>query len=346
MVTCKTCVMDSSTVEFVQLDNKCSFCTSEYSEISHFDRHPKGTGEVDCIIGISGGVDSCYALVRAVEVGWKPLVFHYDNGWNSNLSVSNIEKITRKLNLDLNTFVTPWKTFKSIQNAFFSADVIDLELPTDHAIFASLYRFAFKSRIRTVIMGYNAATENILPKDWAHRKFDFTNIKDIANKHSKINFSMYPHLNLAQWIFMEHLYIRRYALLNAIRYDKVAAEAYLKDEYGFEPYEGKHGESVFTRFYQNYILLEKFGIDKRRAHFSSQIVSGRLNRAVAENELKVNDYINSKQMKSDRELILSKLDMTEYDFKEYLKRPRCQHSEYRSSVVSYNRLRRMKQKIY
>jgi hypothetical protein len=346
MVTCDTCVMNSTTAEFVQQGGKCTFCAKDYSEDSQLDRHPKRTGEFDCIIGISGGVDSCYTLVRAVEAGWKPLVFHYDNGWNSNLSVSNIEKIIKKLNLELHTFVTPWRTFKSIQNAFFAADVIDLELPTDHAIFASLYRFAFKSKVRTVIMGYNSATETILPKDWAHRKYDFTNIKDITNKYSQINFSKYPHLTLAQWLFMEHVYIKRYSILNSLHYDKLAAETYLIDEYGFEPYQGKHAESVFTRFYQNYILPEKFGIDKRRAHLSSQIVSGRITRVAAEEELKFNEYIGSKQIKADRKLILSKLGMSESDFKEYLERPRCDHDEYRSSVANYGLLRRMKQKIY
>ena len=126
MPICNTCLMDSSTVEFEVIGSKCSFCVKEYTENIISERKPKGDGSFDCVVGISGGVDSCYALVCAVEAGWKPLVFHYDNGWNSNISVSNIEKIIKKLHLELNTLVTPWKTFKSIQKSFFDMECDDV----------------------------------------------------------------------------------------------------------------------------------------------------------------------------------------------------------------------------
>ena len=347
MRTCQRCLMDETTTHIKFYEASCSFCfvSNEKNSLPSFanTRYPrKTTKKYDSIVGLSGGVDSCYSLVKAVEAGWRPLVFHYNNGWNSNLSTENIENLVSSLGLDLVTYVTPWKVFKSLQRALFNSDVVDLELVTDHAVFATLYTTAYKYGIRTLITGHNNATESILPKDWCHRKYDFKNIQSIAKAHN-IPIKNYPGISLSKWIFLENYYLDRYNILDTFAYNKVEAENELIEKFGYKPYHGKHGESVFTRFYQSYILPNKFGIDKRKAHLSSEIKSGLLDRDQAKKELDKYTYIASEEFKDDLRLIFSKLDFDEKSFNEYMTRKPRSHFDYKSDQLLYESLRRIRQ---
>lgn len=235
--------------------------------------------EYDCIIGVSGGVDSTYVAWLVKQQGLRPLAVHLDNGWNSDLAVTNIQQTLNTLGIDLHTHVIDWEEFRNLQLSFLMASTPDGEVPTDHAISALLYSVASKYRLKHVISGTNIASEAILPEKWGYGYFDWAYIRDVHRSFNNTRLSTYPHFGLAKlfyYVFLRR--IRIVSILNYITYNKESAMQLLEGKLGWVYYGGKHYESIYTRFYQSYVLPKKFNIDKRRAHYANMVLSGQLTR--------------------------------------------------------------------
>jgi N-acetyl sugar amidotransferase len=290
----------------------------------------------DCVLGLSGGVDSSYLAHLAVEWGLRPLVVHFDNGWNSELAVSNIEQLVKGLKLDLHTFVMDWPEFRDLQRAYFKASVVDLEVPTDHMILGALYQIATKNGLKHILSGTNVATEAILPRRWYYPKFDLANLRDIHRQFGTLPLRKLPALGFWQMTYYNQLRgVGSVALLDLVDYNKRAAKTLLMERYGWRDYGGKHYESVFTRFYQGYILPHKFNIDKRKAHLSTLICSGQLTRAEALRELEQPTYDAGLQVE-DKRYVAKKLGFTDAEFDAVLAQPNRRHEEFATDA----RLRR------
>lgn len=299
----------------------------------------KGTNRrFDCIVGLSGGVDSTYLCLLAKELGLRPLVVHFDNGWNSELAVHNIESTVRGLGFDLYTYVVDWEEFRELQRSYFAAHVVDIEVLTDHAFMAVLYRQAMKHRISYILAGMNIATEAILPSAWVWDKCDLGNIQGIQQKHGRrpiSAFRSYPFLSPIRRAFLNRLLKMKVVCpLNWIdyRYDEVKER--IKRELGWRDYAGKHFESVFTRFYQGSILPRKFHFDKRRAHLSTLICSGQATRAACTAELQ-RPVLDPEREKLDRSYVEKKLGFSPKEFEAYLDAPPRSHREYGSSKTFF-----------
>jgi N-acetyl sugar amidotransferase len=265
---------DTKNKELGSLEQRTDYLNKKIIQIKQFGINKK----YDCLLGLSGGVDSSYVAVLAHEMGLRPLVVHLDNGWNSDIAVQNIEKICEKFQFELYTYVIDWEEFVGLQKAYLKAGVIDIEVLTDHAIYAVLKKLAHQHQIKYILSGFNYATEAIMPKGWTHNKRDFLNIKDIVQKHGEgVKFKTFPYINFYKALYYHwFLKIETLEILNFIDYDKDKTKEILKDKVDWKDYGGKHYESVFTKFYQSYILPKKFGVDKRRAHLSNQICNGKI----------------------------------------------------------------------
>jgi hypothetical protein len=255
---------------------------------------------------------------------------HFDNGWNSELAVQNIRLLMDHLGFDLETYVIDWEEFRDLQRAFFRASVIDIEMLTDHAIAASLFRIAGQRCIRHILSGYNVATESGLPQAWYWNKQDLRNIRAIHARFGTVPLRSFPTLSTWQWMVLRHTRRFRFVeLLNLMLYEKRQALRELTNDFGWRYYGGKHYESIFTRFYQAYVLPVKFGVDKRRAHLSSLIRNGEMNRDEALNELKC-PPCEPDVLKADREYVLKKLGYSEAEFAQVMALPVQPHSAYAS----------------
>lgn len=248
----------------------------------------EGAGKAyDCIIGVSGGVDSSYvAYLVKRRFGLRPLAAHFDNGWDSDLAVGNIERLLKNLEIDLYTHVVDWGEFRDLQLAFLKSSVANCEIPTDHGIIALLYRTAARYGIRYVLHGGNIATESIMPGSWMENALDYRFLRAIHRRFGTRRLKTFPTLSLprlAYYTFAKR--IRYVGVLNYMVYGKEEAMEFLEAEFGWRRYEDKHFESTYTRWFQGCLLPQKFGIDKRRAHLSSLIVSGQKTRDEALKEL-------------------------------------------------------------
>ncbi len=276
----------------------------------------------DVVIGLSGGVDSTYVAYLASRVlRLRVLAVHFDNGWNSELAVHNIEQTVQKLGIDLFTHVVDWEEFRDLQLAFFRSHTSNLEIPTDHAIKAVLYQQAARYRIRHVFSGSNAATEQILPGSWQHDASDLTFLRAIHRRFGTVPLKTLPMLGLRRLAYYTLVRrIRVHRVLNLVDYDKEKTIALISGELNWRPYGVKHGESTFTRFFQCYIQPRKFGFDKRRAHLSSLIASGQMSRDAAMAELQRNDYPHG-DVETDIAFVTKKLQMSREQFDAYLSAP-------------------------
>jgi N-acetyl sugar amidotransferase len=237
----------------------------------------------DSVLGLSGGVDSSYVAYLARDLGLRPLAVHFDNGWNSELAVENIQRVVEGCGFDLQTYVIDWREFRDLQRAFLRASVVDIELLTDHAIFAAILKIARDNGIHHLLSGNNVATEHGLPAAWVWNKRDWTNIQAIHGAYGSLPLKSFPHVSAWQWRWMQLLGrgVEVVELLNLVPYRRDEAAATLAREFGWRDYGGKHHESLFTKFYQGAILPQKFGIDKRRVHLSDLIRNGEMTRPVA-----------------------------------------------------------------
>lgn len=338
--SCTFCVMDTSVpdIEF-DADGVCNYCRAARARLAreHFvgaehsnklealiaEIKRDGVGKpYDCIIGVSGGVDSSYtAYLVKRQYGLRPLAVHFDNGWNSELAVQNIERLLKELDIDLYTHVVDWDEFKDLQLAFLKASVANCEIPTDHAIVALLYQMAAKQGVRYIINGGNLATESIMPDIWMHDAKDLRFLKSIHRRFGSIPLKTLPkmgYMALAWNIFVRR--IRYVGILNYIDFHKNEAIQFLEKELGWRKYEAKHFESIYTRFFQGYLLPRKFNMDKRRPHLSSLIVSGQMSREEALAELKAEPY-EPRIAAEDTEYICQKFGLSVEEFDAIMRSP-------------------------
>lgn len=294
----------------------------------------KGSGRsktYDCLIGLSGGVDSSYITYLAGELGLKALIVHFDNGWNSELAVSNIEKLINKYGFDLHTLVVDWKEFKDIQLSFFRASVPNIEIVTDHAIIATLYRIAEKYKIKYLISGSNIVTEGILPESWGYDASDFYHIRSIHKRFGTQKFKTFPKLTMLDYVYyMSVKKVGKVNILNYLDYSKEKAISELETNIGWKYYGGKHYESIFTQFFQAYVLPTKFGFDKRRAHLSTLICSGQISRGQALEEMEKPLY-DQDLLNEHIAYVLKKWELSENQFQQIMNMPPARHEDYPSN---------------
>ncbi|AYA41577.1 N-acetyl sugar amidotransferase [Xenorhabdus nematophila] len=334
---CAKCVMDTTDPE-ITFDHEgvCNHChqfddiTSTYwfpneqghkklSNIFENIRKERKNFEYDCIIGLSGGLDSSYLALVMKDYGLRPLVVHVDAGWNSELAVHNIEKIVKYCDYDLHTHVMNWPEIRDLQLSYLKAGIANQDAVQDHAFFASLYHFAIRHKINYVISGGNIATEAVFPNSWHHSAMDATNLKAIHKKFGSIPLKEYQTISFMQYYFY-YPFIKNMQVirpLNYIQYSKELALSELKEKVGYKPYERKHGESRFTKFFQNYYLPVKFNIDKRKPHLSSMILSGLITREHALKELELPLY-DDHELREDKYYIAKKLGVSTEQLDEYI----------------------------
>jgi N-acetyl sugar amidotransferase len=357
---CTHCIMDTTDPDIVFDDQGvCNHCYL-YAEVSGSrlfsapeDRHRleslladirrRGKGkEYDCIIGVSGGVDSTYVAYLTKRFGLRPLAVHLDNGWDSELAVGNIESILKKLDIDLYTYVIDWVEFKDLQLSFLKASTPDAEVPTDHAIMAILYRMAAKHGVPYILLGTNVISESILPIKWGYGYTDWRYIRNVQRKFGTKKLVSFPRFGLFRWFY--YAVVRRIqvvSILNYVEYDKPKAMQTIQKELGWIDYGGKHYESIYTRFFQAYILPRKFNIDKRKAHYSNLICSGQLTRAKALEMMK-NPVCPSQMLTEDREYTIKKLGLTDAGFEEIMRLPAKTFLDYPTQYALTRRLKKVK----
>ena len=288
----------------------------------------------DCILGVSGGVDSTYLAYLAKQAGLRVLCVHFDNGWNSELAVKNIQNIVEKCGFDLYTYVIDWEEFRDIQLAYFKANVIDIEAVTDIAIFSALDIICKEQGIKHIIDGRNVVTEVTLPQAWICK--NTSNLRDIHNRFGSMKRKAYPLMSpIRRRLVARSKPFQSWPLLNYVVYDKKLAKETIISELNWRDYGGKHYESVFTRFYQGYILPMKFKVDKRKAHLSNLIFSGQLTKVEALVELEQPIYPAS-IFEQDLQFVLKKLGYTEESFQNYLEAPAVAHQQYNMSLSLFD----------
>lgn len=286
--------------------------------------------QYDCIIGVSGGVDSTYIAYLVKQAELRPLIIHFDNGWNSEIAVQNINNIIEYLNSDLFTLVIDWEEFKDLQRAYLKAGVIDIEALTDHAIFGTLYKLAAKHNIKYVISGTNVETEALLPKSWIFNKHDSVNISDIHQQYGEKKLKTYPFFStLLKKYYLNFKKLEMVQPINWAPYNKAETKEIIKREIGWRDYGGKHHESLFTKFYQNYILPTKFNVDKRKAHLSNLICSGQLDRASALKELEKPLY-DPIELEQDFSYVAKKLGFSNEEFKAIMNEKPRSHYDFKT----------------
>ncbi len=288
----------------------------------------QGAGHAhDCILGLSGGVDSSYLAHTAVSLGLRPLAIHLDNGWDSELAIGNIDRLVKGLGLELETHVVDWREFKALQVAYFRSSVIDIEVLTDHAITAFAFEMARREGIKYILSGNNIVTEYGMPPEWSYNKQDLRNLKAIARRFGGPQPETLPTLSGMRLLLEQLRGARSIELLNLVDYEREAAIDTLGTLYGYRPYGAKHFESLFTRFYQAYVLPTKFGVDKREAHQSALIRSGQITRDVALAELETPLY-DPDVLREHRLYVLKKLGLSEDEFDSIMSEPPKQHTAY------------------
>jgi N-acetyl sugar amidotransferase len=357
-----------TTVSNIKFDAKgvCNYCT-EFLERSsntlfqdetereikynNFINQVKNEGKgkkYDCIIGLSGGVDSSFVLSEAVRLGLRPLAVHMDNGWNSELAQHNIQTLVEKLNVDLYTHVINWKEYKVLQQCFFDADVIDVELLYDNAASGVCFRAAKKYNVKYILGGTNQSTEGMkMPPGWNWYKKDKKNIVNIHKKFGNgEKIKSFPFLSTKKHLYYQKVIgIKWISFLDFLDFNKEKALQELKESYNYKPYPYKHYESVFTRFYQGYILPKKFKVDKRIIHLSTLIVSNQLERSKAIEILKDSPYENEHELTKDLNFFLKKMEWSRSDLDEYLARPSKPHLLYGSEVDTRAKLKKLKKLV-
>jgi N-acetyl sugar amidotransferase len=354
---CSNCVMDTSDSNITFDENGvCDHCTDFNKNIKpNWHTDERGRAELqgimskikaagkrkdfDCILGLSGGVDSSYMLHLAVKkFGLRPLVFHVDGGWNSEIAVHNIQMMVEKLGLDLYTEVINWEEMKDFQLAFFKSGVPHIDIPQDHAFVATLYKFADKYNIKYIINGGNISTECVRnPMEWLYYGTDMVQLRDIKRRFGTVKMATYPFSS----IFKHKLYLRYFRGVKVIRslnympYIKEEVLKLLEKEYNWKPYPQKHFESRFTKFYEGYWLPERFGFDTRRVQYSSLILTGQMTRVEALEKLKRPAY-NPETIDDEFNYIATKLDITPAELRSYFTMEKKFYWDYRNQKSMFN----------
>ena len=342
-------------------DGVCNFCKDFEKRQIDLIKNKKNIDELvkkikqdgknkryDCIIGVSGGVDSSFSLIKACDLGLRPLAVHLDNGWNSELAQNNISRLIRKCKVDLYTHVINWKEYRNLQQAFFDADVIDIELLMDNAMLSVNYKMANKYKIKYILSGTNTATEGFkIPVNWSWFKNDAKNIKSINNRFSNQKLKTFPSFGTKDFIYFELLKKIQWILFpDYFNYSKKEAIDLLKKRINFRPYPYKHYESVFTRFYQAYILPKKFGVDKRKLHLSNLIISKEITREQALRLLQQETYLSPEEENKDIKYFIKKMKWTTEDLQSYLLKPEKNPSIYGTEKKLWEKLKNIYQSSY
>lgn len=345
---CVRCVMDTTDPEITFDQNGvCNHC-NDFDEQRNKVWFPNDEGrrklaiiverikkeglgkKYDCIMGLSGGVDSSFMAYQVSKLGLRPLVIHVDAGWNTELAVQNIEGICRRLGFDLYTHVIDWSEVRDLQLAFLKSGVANQDVPQDHVFFAAIYHFAVKNRARYVLLGSNFATESVLPRSWGYNPMDLRHLRSIHTRFGERKLRSYPTITFFQQ-YIYYRYIRSMTIirpLNYMPYNKTEAKKILADELGWRDYGYKHGESGFTKFFQGYLLPTRFGYDKRRAHLSSLILSDQVTRVEALKELEKPPYDES-TLRRDICFVAKKLGISESEFQNLLSLPIKTYLDYK-----------------
>ena len=358
---CNRCIMDNTANDIVFDENgNCNFCNdfkklnfNEEDKKKKLDqlifriRSAQKNKDYNCIVGLSGGVDSCYVLVRAVELGLKPLAVHMDNGWNSELAQNNISNLVKSLNVDLYTHVIDWEEYKNLQKAFFKANVVDIELLYDNAMMAANFQIANKFKIKYILSGMNTSTEGFkIPNEWSWFKNDAKNIKQIAKKFSNQKIKTFPLFGTFDYIkFVFMMNIKWISFPDYFNYHKEKAINELETKFNFKRYPYKHYENIFTRFYQGYILPKKFDIDKRKLHFSNLILTGQISRSDALKKIQEPPYIDIDEERKDIEYFLKKMNWEKKQLENYLKADKVSHIKYGSEKILWKFLTKIYSKL-
>ena len=343
---CTRCIMDTTDPDIVfDANGWCNHCTGWFKRSAFYalplDERTRRLGIVvdeikrrghgrdyDCIIGVSGGVDSSYVAIKCKELGLRPLAVHVDNGWNSEKAVGNIKRILDPLHIDLHTVVLNWKEFRELQLAFLRASTPDSEIPSDHAIVAAFYGATSEHHVRYYLSGINFRTEGIHVREWSQGHVDRRYIQSIyrqfTNKRLK-HFPLIPVTTLVRSIVMHRP--KAVYLLDYLDYDKRATKQLLTETYGWEDYGGKHYESVYTRIYQGWILPHKFGYDKRRMHLSTLVCSGQMSRNEALEEIATPPY-PPEWVEPDKAFVAKKLGISREEFDAIMAAPKRRYRDY------------------
>lgn len=356
---CKNCVLDTS-IDIITFDKKgvCNYCQNykknnvnlnssldlKKMKLQKFVNKMKRyrvnkNKKYDCLIGVSGGLDSSYLVYYSVKVlGLNPLLFHVDAGWNSNISSTNIEKLVERFNLDLITHIIDWEEMKDLHLSYFQAGVPSIDTIQDHAFFGAMYDYVEKNKIKYVLTGANFATEFLRsPLSWAYHASDTKQIKDIHKKFGKVKLNSFPFYD----IFRSRIYLRIlkgvkiYYPLNFINYNKFEAEGILKKEIDWLEYDGKHHESRFTAFFENYWSFKRFGHDRRKLHLSSLILSNQIKRQDALNIISKSPISEEKE-KKDIKYVCDKLDISVSELKKYFNLSKKTYRDYASNYQIIN----------
>jgi N-acetyl sugar amidotransferase len=343
---CSRCIMDTSDPDITfDAEGRCNHCNAWFTRSAIYtlpaeerarrlaavveEIKRRGHGQdYDCIIGVSGGVDSSFVAIKAKELGLRPLAVHVDNGWNSDKAVGNIKRILEPLHIDLSTTVLNWKEFRELQLAFLRASTPDSEIPSDHAIVAAFYAASSRHRVGYCVTGVNLRTEGIHVREWSQGHLDSRYIKSVYRRFTGKrlrNFPLIPVATLVRNIVLHRP--RNVFLLDYLDYDKQTTKRLLMDTYGWEDYGGKHYESVYTRFYQGWILPHKFGYDKRRMHLSTLVCSGQMTRAEALAEIAAPAY-PPEWIDPDKAFVAKKLGIPLREFEAIMAAPKKRYVDY------------------
>lgn len=355
---CARCVMDTSDPEIeFDADGVCNHC-HRFRALAARSWFPDERGEAklqaiieqmkvagkkreyDCILGLSGGVDSSYLALKMAERDVRMLVVHVDAGWNSETAVHNIERVVRHCNLDLFTHVVNWEDMRELQVAYLRSGIANQDVPQDHIFFSTLYHHATKHKIRHVLNGANVATEGVSLSSWHGSAMDARNLKAIHKRFGTKKLVDYRTVSFFEY-YVEYPYVRRMVIvrpLDLMPFVKADAIAALEREVGYKPYARKHGESLFTRFFQNHYLPARFGYDKRRPHLAGLVLSGQMTREEALAELDMPLYDDG-ELERDIDFVAKKLRLGRDEFVSLLDAPVHHYEDFPNQQRAYRMLK-------
>ena len=352
---CINCILNE-TIPGIKFDSRgiCSFCKlhqkldkdfpingneDEFHNLIEKIKYKGRNNKYDCVVGVSGGTDSSYTLYMAKKLGLNPLAVHFDNGWNTELSVSNIYNLLKKLNIDLQTYVVDWEEFKDIQLSFLKASVPDAEQPTDLGIVSVLYRIASENKIKYILNGVSFRTEGNIPAGWGY--VDGKYIKSVHKKFGTKKLKTYPNFTL--WDSFKFIIFKRIKLvrfLNYIDYDKDSAGLLLKKEVGWRHPGGRHHESIYTRFYQGYLSPKKYGMDRRLISLSAQIRSGHIDKDKAIDIINTPHY-SDEDIFEDKKFISKKFNLNDEEMNKILSLPNKSFKDYKTYFPFLKKIKRI-----
>ncbi len=360
-IICKRCVMDNSDIEITFDKNGiCNHC-SEFDKNRHLEWFDNESGketlfliiekikkegrgkDYDCILGLSGGIDSSYLCLKIKEFGLRPLIVHIDAGWNSELAVANIESIVKFCKYDLYTHVVDWEEIRDLQLSYLKAGIANQDVPQDHIFFATIYHLAAKKNIKYILNGGNFSTESVFPKSWHGSSMDSANLLHIQKSFGSLRLKQYKTISFFQYFIWYPLFrrIRTIRPLNYMHYNKTEAEDILISTVGYKKYDRKHGESIFTRIFQNYYLPKKFGYDKRRPHLSSLILSGQISRKQALDKIEEILY-DPNELEIDLNFFCKKMRISRQELDKYLAAPNRSYKDFKNWDLKYTFIKKLK----